>query len=154
MTDTRVDSPSRDRLIRLLLTDRATGRARTAALIARTLAGLLFLLSTVPKFADHHHEIDEFVRYGLPRSSALVYAVAGIEIVAGLLLVLGLATRLAAAAMALNMTGAVLTAGVHVGGAFHLGVAPLLLATCLFIVWAGPGAKALDRKLLTRLTSD
>ena len=47
------------------------------------------------------------------------------------MLVLGLLTRLAAAALAVNMAGAVLTAGITVGGPIHLGVAPALLVSTL-----------------------
>lgn len=88
-----------------------------------------------------------FGTFGLPQSSTLVDLVATLEIVGGLLLVLGLLTRLAAAALAGNMAGAILTAGTHVGGPLHLGLAPALLATMLFLLWAGPGAAALDRHL-------
>ncbi len=48
------------------------------------------------------------------------------------------------------MVGAISTAGVKVGGAFHLGVAPTLLAIMLFLVWAGSGPAALDQRLLER----
>lgn len=72
-----------------------------------------------------------FGAFGLPRSSLLVYLVATLEISCGPLLLLGLLTRLAAAAMAGNMAGAVLTAGTHVGGPIHLGLAPALLAAML-----------------------
>ena len=87
-----------------------------------------------------------FGQFGLPRSSALVYLVAALEITCGLLLLVGLLTRLAAAAMAANMAGAVLTAGTHVGGPIHLGLAPALLAAMLYVLWAGPGKLAVDQR--------
>jgi putative oxidoreductase len=125
---------------------RVLGRAARAAAALRILAGLMFLLAAIPKIAAHQNEIDEFVRFGFPRSSLLVWLVTLLEIGGGLLLVAGLATRVAAAALALNMTGALLTAGVRVGGPIHLGLGPALLLAMLCVLWAGPGAAALDQR--------
>jgi uncharacterized membrane protein YphA (DoxX/SURF4 family) len=86
-----------------------------------------------------------FVRFGLPPWIAIVYLVGLLEVVSGLML--GLLTRLTAAALAANMAGAVLTAGIAVGGPIHLGLAPALLLATLYLLWAGPGAPALDVRL-------
>ena len=69
------------------------------------------------------------------------------ELLGGFLLVVGLFTRLAALILAVNMVGAIATAGRVDGGSFHLGVAPTLLVAMLFLVWAGSGALAVDPKL-------
>lgn len=66
--------------------------------------------------------------------------------VGGTLLVIGLLTRLAAALLAVNLVVAIATAGVMEGGAFHLGVGPSLLVAMLFLLWAGGGARSLDRR--------
>jgi putative oxidoreductase len=34
-----------------------------------------------------------------------------------------------------------------VGGPIHLGLAPTLLVAMLYLIWAGPGAAALDGRL-------
>lgn len=49
------------------------------------------------------------------------------------------------------MAGAVLTAGLTVGGPIHLGLAPALLAASLYLLWAGPGAAAVDHRLARRV---
>ena len=54
----------------------------------------------------------------------------------------GLLTRPAAAVLAVNLVGAIATAGRVDGGSFHLGVGPTLLVAMLFLVWAGPGVLA------------
>ena len=66
------------------------------------------------------------------------------------LLVIGLCTRPAAAALALNLVGAIATAGRVDGGTFHLGVGPAMLVAMLFLVWAGSGNLAVDRSLRMR----
>ena len=76
-----------------------------------------------------------------------VYVVGVVELIGGLLLVVGLFTRLAALLLAVNMVGAIATAGRVDGGSFHLGVAPTLLVAMLFLLWAGSGMLALDGKL-------
>lgn len=123
---------------------------RRGALLATTavriIGGLLFIASAIPKITAPQTEVDLFVMSGLPNSSTLVYFVAVLEIGCGLLLVLGLLTRLAATAMAGNMIVAILTAGIHVGGPIHLGLAPTLLAAMLYLFWAGPGLAAIDRR--------
>jgi proteasome assembly chaperone (PAC2) family protein len=49
--------------------------------------------------------------------------------------------------LALNLVGAIATAGRVDGGTFHLGVAPAMLLAMLYLIWAGCGRLALDRKL-------
>jgi putative oxidoreductase len=71
-----------------------------------------------------------------------------VEVVAGAMLVLGLGTRLAALGLAVVMAGAILTAGLTVGGPFHLGLAPALLAANIWLLVAGPGSPAVDRVLV------
>lgn len=137
------------RLLELLLRDRVG--AGTAVAAVRVLAGLLFVLAGLPKFVAHDVELAEFVRYGLPPSDLLVYLVGALEVSAGSMLLLGIATRLAALGLAANMIGAMATAGIQVGGWFHLGVAPALLVTMIFLLWAGPGRASLDHLLARRL---
>jgi putative oxidoreductase len=139
---------------RAFLRSRVHGRAAVATAVVRILAGLVFVLFSLPKFVLHDMELAEFVRYGFPPSDVVVYLVGLLELGGGLLLVVGLATRLAALGLALNMLGAVLTAGVRIGGPIHLGLAPTLLVAMLYLVWSGSGAAALDRRVSTRLAHD
>ncbi|APA98695.1 DoxX family protein [Nocardia seriolae] len=130
---------------------RVGGRLAVATSVARVLAGLLFILTSFPKFPfagqAHRDEMAAFVSFGFPDSPTIVLLVGLLELGGGLLLVLGLGTRIAAIALAVNMIGAIATAGVRVGGPFHLGLAPTLLAVMLFLVWSGTGAFGLDRRI-------
>jgi uncharacterized membrane protein YphA (DoxX/SURF4 family) len=136
-----------------LFRDRVSGRAATATAALRVPAGLVFVFFGALKFPFGQLELAEFVRYGFPDSLLIVWLVGAVEVVAGIALVLGLGTRPAAAALAVVMAGAVLTAGVRVGGPFHLGLAPTLLLIMLYLGWAGPGALALDHRLGARAAS-
>jgi putative oxidoreductase len=123
-------------------------RAGVATAVVRILAGLVFVVFSLPKFLLHEFELAEFVRFGFPESSVLVYLVGLLELTGGVMLLAGFLTRLAAAGLAANMVGAIATAGVVVGGPIHLGVAPALLVAMLYLVWAGSGPAAVDRRLL------
>ena len=138
------------RPIQLFFSTRMRGRGGIATAALRIVTGLVFVLFSLPKFLLHEYELAEFVRYGLPDSSIIVYLVGALELGAGLMLILGLGTRLAALGLALNMAGAIATAGVQVGGPFHLGVAPALLLSTVYLLWAGSGSAALDRALAAR----
>ena len=81
------------------------------------------------------------------RCRLAVWVSGTIEVVGGVLLVAGLLTRLAAAALAVNLVVAISTAGVMEGGSFHLGVGPTLLVAMLFLLWAGGGMFSLYRQV-------
>lgn len=116
-------------------------------LVARVVAGLVFFSFSFGKFTRHQAEVDAFDRYGIPAADAAVYLVGVLEFVGGLMLIAGLGTRLAALGLAGNMIGAIATAGRIDGGVVHLGLAPALLVTMLVLVWAGAGARSVDRRL-------
>jgi len=134
-------------LVTSFLASRVTGRAATATAALRMFAGLFFVLFGLLKFLAHELELSEFIKYGFPDSSLIVYLVGVLEVGAGLMLIVGIGTRLAAVGLAIVMAGAILTAGLKVGGWFHLGVAPTMLAMQLYLLWAGSGRLALDRML-------
>ncbi|WP_051581014.1 DoxX family protein [Pseudonocardia acaciae] len=136
--------------MRGFVASRVSGGAAAATAVIRVLFGLFFVFFGLLKFIAHELELAEFVRYGFPDSGLVVYLVGLLEMGAGLMLVLGLGTRLAAAGLAVVMAGAILTAGVRVGGWFHLGVAPTALAAMLYLLWAGAGSRALDGRLAGR----
>jgi len=114
----------------------------------RVVTGTVFVSVSTGKFFDHMQEALDFKSYGVPVPNAAVYVVGALELVGGLLLVVGLLTRVAVFFLAANMVGAISTAGVMEGGSFNLGVAPTLLVAMLFLLWAGPGAFALDGRLV------
>jgi len=120
------------------------------ALAARMVAGCIFVGFSLGKFIRHRAEASSFDAYGIPFPDAATYLIGGVELVGGVMLVVGLGTRIAALALAGDMIGAISTAGRIEGGPIHLGLAPLLLATMLFLLWAGPGARSLDSRLLAR----
>jgi len=110
--------------------------------------GGIFAAFGVNKFTNHGSEVHSFGTYGLPSPDSFVYFIGVIETVGGVLLIIGLARKLAALVLSGDMVGAIASAGVKEGGVLNLGLAPALLATMLFLLWAGSGPAALDRRLL------
>ena len=129
----------------LLTAGPAEGPRASASLWVRLSAGVVFVVFGAGKFTGHTSEVDSFSTYGLPSPDAFVYAIGAIEIVGGALLIAGLGTRLAALVLARDMVGAISVSGVGEGEAISLTLAPALLAGMVFLLWAGPGARALDR---------
>ncbi len=136
-----------NRFLELLTGSRYHGTGAYVTTAVRVIAGVLFITFSIGKFSDHTHEVMDFDHYGVPLADIAVYLVGVVELIGGFLLVVGLFTRLAAVILAVNMVGAIATAGRVDGGSFHLGVAPTLLVAMLFLVWAGSGAYAVDAKL-------
>jgi putative oxidoreductase len=129
---------------------RTHGAGAWATAVVRVVSGVLFVLFSLGKFVDHAQESADFDHYGIPAPDVATYLVGALELVGGLLLIVGLLTRPAAAVLALNLVGAIATAGRVDGGTFHLGVAPAMLVAMLFLVWAGSGRVALDRTVRPR----
>jgi putative oxidoreductase len=136
-----------NRIIEQLAASRFRGAAAYVTTAIRVVTGVLFITFSTGKFVDHMKEAVDFNHYGVPVADTTVYLVGVVELVGGLLLVVGLFTRAAALLLAVNMVGAITTAGRVDGGSFHLGIAPTLLVAMLFLLWAGPGVLALDSKL-------
>jgi len=129
------------------------GVAAWITTVVRVVTGALFVTFSLGKFADHASESADFDRYGIPAPEVATYLVGTLELVAGILLVVGLLTRPAALLLALNLVGAIATAGRVEGGSFHLGVGPAMLLAMLFLVWAGSGRLALDRVIRARFAT-
>jgi putative oxidoreductase len=132
---------------------RTHGAGAWATALVRVVTGVLFVLFSLGKFVDHAHESADFDHYGVPAPEVATYLVGALELLGGLLLLVGLFTRPAALLLALNLVGAIATAGRVDGGTFHLGVAPAMLVAMLFLVWAGSGRLALDRTVRLRLAT-
>jgi len=113
---------------------------RIVLTVIRVLVGLQFLLAGTPKLlGGHSMMVENFTRWGLPAPDLFVYVVGIVEVVCGLALVLGVATRWAAIVLALNMVGAILTAGL-VDGGIHLILPPTLGLLSALIAARGGGA--------------
>jgi putative oxidoreductase len=137
-----------DRLLEIMFKERAPG---WVPLVIRIVSGVFIVSVSLGKFFDHASESHDFDRYGVPIPATAVIVVGIVELVGGVALVTGLGTRIAAAALAANMVGAIATAGRVEGGAFNLGAAPLMLVLMLVILWAGPGAWSVDRIIARHL---
>jgi putative oxidoreductase len=136
------------RLCEVLFKERAPG---WVPFVIRIVTGVFIVSVSMGKFFDHMSEARDFDRYGVPIPSTSVIVVGIVELVGGLALILGVGTRIAAAALAANMVGAIVTAGRVEGGAFNLGAAPLMLVLMIVILWAGPGVWSVDRLIARRL---
>lgn len=133
-----------------LLGTRAERAARWAP-PARWLSGAIFVVFGIGKFSQHGHEVASFESYGLPSPDILVYLIGVLEVGGGVLLIAGLATRLAALLLAGSMVGAIVASGIGAGEVLpSLTLAPLLLIAMIFLLWVGPGAHAVDGRLLER----
>ncbi len=137
-----------DRLLGVMFEERTRG---WVPFVIRVVTGVFFVSVSLGKFFDHAAEAHDFDRYGVPIPSTAVILVGILELAGGVALVVGLGTRLAAAALAADMVGAIATAGRVEGGTFNLGVAPAMLVLMLVILWAGPGAWSVDRVVARRL---
>ena len=140
-------------LIQWVFASRARGAGAWVTTVVRIVTGALFVSFSLGKFVDHAQESADFDHYGIPAPEVATYLVGTLELVGGILLLIGLLTRPAALLLALNMVGAIATAGRVDGGTFHLGVGPAMLVAMLFLVWAGSGRLAVDRALGPRLTA-
>jgi putative oxidoreductase len=136
-----------------VFSSRPHGAGAWATTVVRVVTGALFVTFSLGKFVDHAQESADFDRYGIPAPEVATYLVGALELLGGILLIIGLFTRPAALLLALDMVGAIATAGRVEGGTFHLGVAPAMLVAMLFLVWAGSGRLALDRVVRVRLAS-
>ena len=135
-------------LAELLVAGPATGWRATAAFLGRIAGGAVFVVFGVGKSTNHASELASFHQYGLPAADAFVYVIGVVELVGGMLLILGLATRPAALVLAGDMVGAIIVSGIGLGELVSLTLAPAELALCLFLLWTGPGAFALDRRFI------
>lgn len=139
---------NRRTLIGWLTSGPVRGRRANLALLGRLAAGAVFVAFGAGKFVDHASEVASFQAYALPSPDAFVYAIGVIELIGGVLLIVGLATRPAALVLAGDMVGAIVVSGIGRGELVSLTLAPAALVICLFVLWVGPGALALDHQLL------
>jgi len=137
-------------LVARLQQTRFTGPTAWIPSVVRIVAGLFFISTSMGKFFDYSKEVDDFRGFEVPWPEVAVPVVGAVELVGGVLLVIGFLTRPAAFVLALNMIGALATAGRVEGGSFHLVYAPVLLLLMLFLCWAGPGRLSIDGRMASR----
>ncbi len=133
-----------------LQTNRFTGWAGWIATVIRVVTGLFFVSTSTGKFFDYSKEVDEFRSFEVPWPEVAVPVVGVVELVGGILLVVGFLVRPAAFVLALNMVGALATAGRVEGGSFHLVYGPALLVLMIVLCWLGPGRWSVDERMAAR----
>ena len=116
-------------------------------LVLRLLAGGVFVVFGIGKFADHASELASFRAYGLPAPEAFVVFVGLIEVVGGSLVIAGVLTRPASLVLAGNMVGAIIVSGIAKGELVSLTLAPAELVAMLVLLRCGPGAHSLSNQL-------
>ena len=146
----RDDQPMVRRIPEWVLGSRLRGRTELMAVILRVAAGLFIALAGVGKFADHAKEVHDFRGFGVPLAEIAVPLAGAIELVGGVLVIIGFLTRPAALAIAINLLGALFTAGINEGGTFHLVVGPTLMVIMACFVWSGGGTPSIDAQLVRR----
>ena len=132
--------------------NRFAGGAAWVPTVVRVVSGLFFVSVGLGKFLDYSKEVDDFRSYEVPWAEVAVPLVGALEVVGGVLLVIGFLVRPVALLLALNMVGALATAGRVEGGSFHLVYGPALLVLMVFLCWVGPGRLSIDDRQAARPT--
>jgi uncharacterized membrane protein YphA (DoxX/SURF4 family) len=140
-----------------------------ATILIRVMAGTVFLWEGILKFVYANQGVGRFTKLGFPAPYFTATADAWLEIVGGILIVSGLLTRLIVIPFIIEMLVAMASTKIPM----YLGTSPLplppvppqigfwavlheirseyaQLASCAFLLWAGPGRWSLDALLATR----
>ena len=140
-----------------------------ATIMIRVMAGTVFLWEGILKFVYANQGVGRFTKLGFPAPHFTATADAWLEIIGGLLLVTGLMTRLIAIPFMIEMLVAMASTKIPM----YLGTSPLplppvppqiglwavlheirseyaQLASCAFLLLAGPGRWSLDALLARR----
>jgi uncharacterized membrane protein YphA (DoxX/SURF4 family) len=160
------DGRGKDALERVLWSD-----APPAVLLVRVMVGVVFLTEGVQKFLDPGGlGAGRFAKIGIPWPELMGPFVGVVEVVGGALVLLGLLTRLAAAALVIDMVVAIVSTKIpillgHGFWGFTLRELPAygfwsmahesrtdlsMLLGSLFLVWVGAGRWSLDVLLAPR----
>ena len=140
-----------------------------ATILIRVMAGTVFLWEGILKFVYANQGVGRFTKLGFPAPYFTATADAWLEIVGGILIVSGLLTRLIVIPFIIEMLVAMASTKIPL----YLGTSPLplppvppqigfwavlheirseyaQLASCAFLLWAGPGRWSLDVLLAAR----
>lgn len=97
-------------------------------------AGVVFVLASLPKFALFGFELEQFERFGLPFPEVLVIVAGVVELLGGLALARRRLVLPACVVLAVTMVVAIVASGVLKGDVIpSLTVAPALLVALAFI---------------------
>ncbi|HEY3368399.1 MAG TPA: DoxX family protein [Symbiobacteriaceae bacterium] len=112
--------------------------AYLAPVILRLALGAVFIVHGWPKLAHAATLVPFFARIGLPAPHAMVLMIGAVEVVGGLMLLAGIGTRIAAALLAANMLGAIVTTKLNKGFVGGWEYELVLMAAALSLVFSGP----------------
>lgn len=107
--------------------------------VVRILVGSFYVTAGLPKLTGHAAWAAHFQHWHVPLPGLAVYVVGSFEVIGGVLLALGVASRTLAVLFAIDMSGALLFAGVTDGGQYILRPAVILIPLALFAL-RGAGA--------------
>jgi putative oxidoreductase len=112
--------------------------AHLAPLLLRLALGAVFIVHGLPKFLSTGAVAQFFGQVGIPAPYAMVLLVGAVEVIGGALLLIGYGTRIAAALLALDMLGAIVTAKLSMGFVNGWEFEAVLLAATLSLILSGP----------------
>jgi putative oxidoreductase len=105
--------------------------------VVRVVAGVVFIIAGIAKFAAYGSEVEFFRRYGLPVAEVWVVVIGLIEFGGGVLLLVGRWVAPTALLLAAVMVGAIVVSGIGQGEVVpSLTLAPALLLAMLYLLWA------------------
>ncbi len=117
----------------------------------RWAAAIVFIVFGAGKFVDHASELASFRHYGLLAPGAFAYAIGMLEIAGGVLLAGRVLVRAAALALAIDMVGAIIVAGLGEGELLSLILAPALLLAMIVLLRTSPTNRRPGRPIVSRL---
>lgn len=112
--------------------------AHLAPLMLRLALGAIFIVHGLPKLTGLEGTAQFFAQVGIPAPFVMALVVGVIELIGGALLLIGYQTRIAAALLALNMLGAIITVKFAAGFVNGWEFDAVLLAAALSLVLSGP----------------
>jgi putative oxidoreductase len=129
--------------------NRVTGRPSSISTVCRVLAGIVFLMTGYLKLSDLRATQQGLVAAGFPDTIVISLLLGLLEFVGALMLLAGLGTRLAALGLGIVMIGANIANALMFPAMLPLTL--VLLVFMIYLLWAGPGAFAVDNRLSQRL---
>jgi putative oxidoreductase len=131
-------------------------RAWLSLLVARLAMASEFIPSGLSKLGRLPEFTAYFASLGIPAPGLSAPVTAAVEFVCGILLLIGLGTRFAAAALAIDMTVAILTARIHdaptIDDFFYLPETAYIVIF-LVLIFSGPGLISVDQIIAARRAS-
>ena len=139
------------KLAAVFFRNRLTGGGAFISTVLRILAGIVFLGTGFLKLSDPGFTAAGFGAMGFPDSVVIAILLGLLEFVGGLMLLTGSGTRLAALALAIVMIPASIANALYFVAVLPVTIA--LFVIMAYLLWAGPGAFAVDNRLSRRFTA-